>query len=70
MDEGEVSSGEFFASNDDPSIVLHIEEHDLDLVAFFVEKPVGFALDQPCGMGWDDRFCLLCSDSFEDGVAS
>ena len=45
MDEGEVSPGEFIEAGEDPSIVFHIAEHDLDFVAFFIEGPVGFALD-------------------------
>ena len=45
MDEGEVSPGEFFEACEDPSIVFHIAEHDLDFMAFFIEGPVGFALD-------------------------
>ena len=45
MDEGEVSSCELFEACEDAAIVLHVAEHDLDFVAFFVEKPVGFALD-------------------------
>ena len=44
MDEGEISSRELFESCEDPSIVFHVAEHDFDLVAFFVEEPVGLSL--------------------------
>ena len=45
MDEGEVSFGEFIESGKDPSEMSHIAEHDLDFVALFVERPIGFTLD-------------------------
>ena len=69
MDEGEVSSGELFEACEDPSIVFHVTEHDLDLVAFFVEGPVGFALDCSYRMRRDDGLGFLGPDGLEDGVA-
>jgi hypothetical protein len=45
MHEGEVSSCELFEAGEDSAIMFHVAEHDLDLVSFFVESPVGFALD-------------------------
>jgi hypothetical protein len=63
MDEGEVSFGEFVEASKDTSEVLKIAEHDLDFMAFFVEKLVGVALDRSCRVGRDDGFSVLCRDS-------
>jgi len=68
MNEGEVSSGELFEACEDAAIVLHVAEHDLDLVTFFVESPVGFALDRSYGMRRDDGLGFFGPDGFEDGV--
>ena len=69
MDEGEVSPGELFEACEDPSIVFHVAEHDLDFVAFFIESPVGFALDRSHGMRRDDGVGFLGLNGLEDGVA-
>ena len=45
MDKGEVSSCQFFEASEDSSIMFEKSEHDLDFVAFFVEEPVGVALN-------------------------
>ena len=44
MDEGEVSPCKFIEACEDASIVFHVTEHDLDFVAFFIERPIGFSL--------------------------
>ena len=69
MDEGEVSFGEFFETCEDAPVVFEIAEHDLDLVAFLVEEPVGFPLDRSDGMGRDDGFGFLGVHGVEDGIA-
>ena len=69
MDEGEIAPGEFFEAREDASIMFHIAEHDLDFVAFFIESPIGFALDRSCRMGRDDSLGFLPSNRVEDGIA-
>lgn len=69
MDKCEVPFGKLFEACEDPAIMFHMAEHDLDFVAFFVEGPVGFALDRSYGMGRDDGLGFFGPDGLEDGVA-
>jgi len=68
VDECEKPSGEFVKSGEDAPIVLHEAKHHLDLVALFVERPVGVALDLTVGFGRNDRNRAAGIDRRQDGI--
>ncbi len=68
MDECEKPSGEFVESGEDTPIMLHEAKHDLDLMALFVERPVGVTLDFAVGFGRNDRNRATGLDRRQEGV--
>ena len=68
MDEGEIAARQFLEAGKDPPVVLHEAEQDLDLVALLVELPVGRALIEAGGSGWDHRQGSSSRDGLKDGV--
>ena len=69
MYKGEESSGEFVEAGEDTPIVLHEAEHHLDLMALFVQRPVGVTLDLAVGFGRNDRNRAAGLDRCQEGVA-
>ena len=68
MDEGEIAARQFLEAGEDPPVVLHEAEQDLDLVALLVELPVGRALIEAGGSGWDHRQGAGGRDGLKDRV--
>ena len=68
MDEGEIAARQLLEAGEDPAVVLHEAEQDLDLVALLVEVPVGRALVDAGGFGRDHRQGAGGRDGLKDRV--
>jgi hypothetical protein len=68
MDEREIAACQFLEAGEDPAVVFHEAEQDLDLVALLVEVPVGRALIEAGGFGRDHRQGATGRDTRQDRV--